>query len=41
MIPGLSKGTFYNYFSSKHECVSASLEQARYDASLTRAEIKL
>ena len=38
---GISKGTFYNYFSSKHECVSAILEQARYDATLTRAEIMI
>ncbi len=34
----ISKGTFYNHFSSKHECVSAILEQARYDATLMRAE---
>ena len=37
----ISKGTFYNYFSSKHECVSAILEQARYDATLIRAEIMI
>ncbi|MGM9946019.1 MAG: TetR/AcrR family transcriptional regulator [Lysinibacillus sp.] len=37
----ISKGTFYNYFSSKHECVSAILEQARYDATLARAEIMI
>lgn len=37
----ISKGTFYNYFSSKHECVSAILEQARYDATLMRGEIMI
>ena len=37
----ISKGTFYNYFSSKHECVSAILEQARYDATLIRGEIMI
>lgn len=38
---GISKGTFYNYFSSKTECVEAILEQARYDASLLRAELMI
>ncbi|MFF5994854.1 TetR/AcrR family transcriptional regulator [Lysinibacillus sp. KU-BSD001] len=37
----ISKGTFYNYFSSKHECVGAILEQARYDATLARGEIMI
>jgi AcrR family transcriptional regulator len=36
---GISKGTFYNYFSSKNECVSALLEQIRYEASLSRSEL--
>lgn len=36
---GISKGTFYNYFTSKNECVLAILEQARYEASLRRNEI--
>lgn len=36
---GISKGTFYNYFNSKNECVFAILEQARYEASLIRNEI--
>lgn len=38
---GISKGTFYNYFSSKTECVEAILEQARYDASLLRSELMI
>lgn len=38
---GISKGTFYNYFSSKAECVEAILEKARYDASLLRAELMI
>ena len=38
---GISKGTFYNYFSSKHECVEAILEQARYDARLMRGELMI
>lgn len=32
---GISKGTFYNYFSSKNECLLAILEHAR-ELSLTR-----
>ena len=36
---GISKGTFYNYFSSKNECVSALLEMIRYEASLNRIEM--
>lgn len=35
----ISKGTFYNYFSSKTECVLAILEQARYEANLRRHEL--
>lgn len=38
---GISKGTFYNYFSSKAECIEAILEQARYDASLLRSELMI
>lgn len=38
---GISKGTFYNYFTSKNECVLAILEQARYEASLRRNEIMI
>lgn len=37
----ISKGTFYNYFSSKNECFLAILEQARYEASLRRHELSL
>lgn len=37
----ISKGTFYNYFSSKNECFMAILEQTRYEASLRRHEILL
>jgi AcrR family transcriptional regulator len=36
---GISKGTFYNYFSSKAECVSAILEQIRYEINLRRSEL--
>lgn len=35
----ISKGTFYNYFSSKNECLLAILEQRRYEASLLRSEM--
>lgn len=35
----ISKGTFYNYFSSKNECLIAILEQSRYEASLRRHEL--
>lgn len=35
----ISKGTFYNYFSSKNECFLAILENARYEASLRRHEL--
>lgn len=36
---GISKGTFYNYFSSKNECIGAILEEIRYEASLRRSEL--
>ncbi|WP_026571590.1 TetR/AcrR family transcriptional regulator [Sediminibacillus terrae] len=36
---GISKGTFYNYFASKNECVLVILERARYEASLQRQEM--
>lgn len=35
----ISKGTFYNYFSSKNECILAIVEQVRYEASLRRHEL--
>lgn len=35
----ISKGTFYNYFPSKNECLIAILEQSRYEASLRRHEV--
>lgn len=35
----ISKGTFYNYFSSKNECFLAILENSRYEASLRRHEL--
>src|SRR5690606_40931714 len=38
---GISKGTFYNYFKSKNECINAALEHIRYKASLIRSEIQL
>lgn len=37
----ISKGTFYNYFSSKVECFTAIMEQTRYEASLLRHEMLL
>ena len=38
---GISKGTFYNYFSSKVDCISAILEQARYDVTMKRSELMI
>jgi len=38
---GISKGTFYNYFSSKNECVSSVLEQVRYENRMTRSEVQI
>lgn len=38
---GISKGTFYNYFTSKTECVGAIMEQVRYEAGLHRSEVQL
>lgn len=35
----ISKGTFYNYFSSKNECFLAILEQLRYTTQLQRYEL--
>lgn len=35
----ISKGTFYNYFTSKNECFLAILENTRYEASLRRHEL--
>lgn len=32
----ISKGTFYNYFSSKNDCVAEILEDLRYEASQRR-----
>ena len=37
----ISKGTFYNYFSSKVECFKSIMEQTRYEASLLRHEMLL
>lgn len=36
----ISKGTFYNYFSSKNDCVSDILEFLRYDASQQRIALQ-
>lgn len=38
---GISKGTFYNYFSSKNECLIAILEQAQEEANIRRNELLL
>lgn len=37
----ISKGTFYNYFSSKNDCIADILEFLRYDASQQRIEIQI
>lgn len=36
----ISKGTFYNYFSSKNDCIAAILENLRYDSSQQRMAIQ-
>jgi AcrR family transcriptional regulator len=35
----ISKGTFYNYFSSKNECLMAMLEHARDESTVRRQEL--
>lgn len=35
----ISKGTFYNYFSSKNECIIAILENARNETLIKRREV--
>lgn len=35
----ISKGTFYNYFSSKNECIIAILENARVETLIKRREL--
>ncbi|GGA26592.1 TetR/AcrR family transcriptional regulator [Psychrobacillus lasiicapitis] len=35
----ISKGTFYNYFSSKNECIIAILENARHETMIKRREV--
>ncbi|HWL26703.1 MAG TPA: TetR/AcrR family transcriptional regulator, partial [Ureibacillus sp.] len=37
----ISKGTFYNYFSSKNDCIAEILEALRYDASQIRMEMQI
>ncbi|GAB2556100.1 TetR/AcrR family transcriptional regulator [Gracilibacillus alcaliphilus] len=37
----ISKGTFYNYFSSKNDCIAEILENIRYDASQQRVAIQV
>jgi len=37
----ISKGTFYNYFSSKTDCVASILENLRYDAGQRRIEMQM
>lgn len=36
---GISKGTFYNYFSSKSECIMAILQEAHADTNVRRREL--
>ncbi|GAA5417040.1 hypothetical protein Pryu01_02101 [Paraliobacillus ryukyuensis] len=37
----ISKGTFYNYFSSKNDCIAEILENIRYDANQQRVAIQI
>jgi AcrR family transcriptional regulator len=37
----ISKGTFYNYFSNKNDCIAEILEGLRYDASQIRMELQV
>ncbi|WP_230199740.1 TetR/AcrR family transcriptional regulator [Bacillus andreraoultii] len=37
----ISKGTFYNYFTSKNDCIAEILEGLRYDASQIRMEMQV
>lgn len=37
----ISKGTFYNYFTSKNDCIADILEFLRYDASQQRIAMQL
>lgn len=37
----ISKGTFYNYFSSKNDCIAEILESLRYDASQQRIAMQI
>src|SRR5690606_18350813 len=37
----ISKGTFYNYFSSKNDCIADILEFLRYDATQQRAAMQV
>lgn len=37
----ISKGTFYNYFSNKNDCIAEILEGLRYDASQIRLEMQV
>jgi AcrR family transcriptional regulator len=37
----ISKGTFYNYFSSKNDCIADILEFLRYDAAQQRIAIQI
>ncbi|XXM72116.1 TetR/AcrR family transcriptional regulator [Lysinibacillus sphaericus] len=37
----ISKGTFYNYFTSKNDCIADILEYLRYDASQQRVAMQI
>ncbi|MFD2043744.1 TetR/AcrR family transcriptional regulator [Ornithinibacillus salinisoli] len=37
----ISKGTFYNYFSSKNDCIAEILENIRYDAGQQRVAMQI
>ena len=40
-VAQISKGTFYNYFSSKNECLMAILRDAYYTSYLRRSELAI
>src|SRR5690606_12449730 len=37
----ISKGTFYNYFTSKNDCIAEILENIRYEASQQRVAMQI
>lgn len=37
----ISKGTFYNYFATKNDCIAEILEDLRYEASQRRIALQV